>query len=765
MSTEYDLQVLPLRRQDAQELGGVPSIHTAVSPRRPARGRKGDRLVIFLLFEGEHSFSRERVKQLMETMEKVYYKTSGSVTSAIRVLVGDLNELLLSYNLRQTSSGQQTTAHLSIAVARGEHLYLSQSGSSHAFLLTPGKVEHIHDPQTAGRGLGISRNPAVNFFQTDMMDGTLLVITSKMPKGWKSNTMEDIFGLPLKNIHRRLLEEAAEGFNGLMVETTTGQGSLTFIRSSKQLSEIASPRPSKPKRKRKPGRETQRKPQREPQPKPKAERDSRAWTPVEVPEETPRRERQAVRPPVTRRQADTGIDQASVYFERLEEANATPTQRPSRRQISPAVSGALLGFGAFLGRVKKGLGTFLRRILPGEDVLTISTPFMAISAIIVPLVVVAVSAIVYSSIGRTRQYQIYYRQAADMALMAQTESDFEMIHDAWENTLVYLDRAESYQTTPESEELRQLATSQLDEMDEVVRLSFKPAIAGNLSNSIKIRQMVATGQALYILDIESGHVLRAELAGTQFEMDTEFRCGPGSYGSMIVDKIIDIAPLYDPTQEGAEIVAMDINGNLLYCVPEEAPLAITLVPPDVLWGKPNAITVENDNLYVLDPLTNAVWYFEGDENYQFREAPYFYFREEVPTLKGAIDIAVDRDMLYILYDDGHTTTCKFSTLEEAPTSCDDPTPYTDSRQGRGDNPELTDMVFYQVQHTQPPEPSLYYLNPLDRDIYQFSLRLNLVQLYRPQSDFPEGLATAVAISPTRSIFLAQDNKVYLSFLP
>jgi hypothetical protein len=756
MSTEYDLQVLPLRRQDTQELGGVPSAHTALPPRHPARGRKGDRLVIFLLFEGEHNFSRERVQHLMETMEKAYYKTSGSVTSAMRVLIEDLNELILSYNLRQASSGQQTIAQLSIAVARGEHLYLSQSGPSHAFLLTPGKIEHVHDLQTAGRGLGVSRNPAVKFFQTEMMDGMILLVTSKVPKGWKASTLEDAFGLPLKNLHRRFLDEAEESFRGLMLETTIGQGALNFIRSSKQLGEITPPRqPSRPKRRRQP----------QPQPKPQPEAGPRAWTPVEIPEETPKRERRATRPPVTRTAVKPDAEQPAVSIEPLEERITPPPRRPARRRVTPAVSGTLLGFGAFLGRAKAGLSTFLRRILPGEDVLTISTPFMAITAIAVPLVVVAVSALVYSSIGRTQQFHLYYSQAADMVLVAQTESDFETIHEAWENALEYINLAEAYQTTTDSEALHQLVTSELDKMDEVVRLEFKPAIIGNLSSSIRIRQMVATGKALYILDIESGHVLRAELAGTQFEMDTEFRCGPGAYGSMIVDKIIDIASLHEPSQEGAEIVAMDVNGNLLYCIPEKAPLAITLVPPDVLWGKPNAITVENENLYVLDPLTNAVWYYEGDEDYQFREAPYFFFREEVPTLKGAIDIAVDREVLYILYDDGHTTTCKFSTLEEAPTSCDDPTPYTDSRQGRGDNPELTDMVFYQIQHTQPPEPSLYYLNPLDRDIYQFSLRLNLVQLYRPQSDFPEGLATAVAISPTRSIFLAQDNKVYLSFLP
>jgi hypothetical protein len=748
----FNLYVLPLHRQISQELGGAPSVHVALPPRRPARGRKSDRLIIFLLIEGQHAFSSERIKQLMETMEKVYFSTSGSVTSAMRVLVGDLNELVLKHNHRQASTGQQVIAYLSIIVVRGGHLYLSQSGPSHGFLLTAGNVEHIHDAQTAGRGLGVSRNPPVRFSQTVVSDQMLLVLTPKVPKGWSASTLQDAFGQPLKTTFRHFLDQAEGNFSGLMLEARAGKGELHYIRSSKQLGEITPRQAEKPRQ-----RPSHR-------PAPPTEPDQQAWTPVEVPEDAPRRGTQPP-PPIIDTPVDPGESQP-VRIEKPIKAPRRSSRRPAR-SVVPAISKGLLGFGAFLGRVKQGLQTFLKRILPGEDVLTISTPFMAITAIAVPLIIVTVAGLVYSSVGRTQQFQYYYTQAEAMAQVALIETDFNTIHDAWENALNYLNLAEEYQTSPESQALRENVLDALDQMDEVIRLDFKSAIAGRLSSAIKIRQMIATDQNLYILDIVSGHVMRSWLAGTHYEMDPNFRCGPGAYGTMIVDKIVDIAPLQRPTEENAEIVALDINGNLLYCIPEEAPLAVALEPPDILWGEPTAITVENEKLYVLDPLTNAVWYYEGDKNYQFREAPYFFFREEVPTLKGAIDIAFDsdRDFLYILYDDGHTTTCTFSTLEESPTSCVDPTSYTDSRQGREDGPQLTDMIFYQIQHTQPPEPSLYYLDPIDRAIYQFSLRLNLVQLYRPQVDFPEGLATAIAISPTRSIFLAQENIVYQSFLP
>ncbi|KPK22697.1 MAG: hypothetical protein AMK69_19245 [Nitrospira bacterium SG8_3] len=752
VNDSFDLYVLPLHRQMSQELGGVPSVHVALPPRRSGRGRKSDRLAIFLLFEGQHAFSRERIKQLMDTMEKVYFSTAGSVTSAMRVLVGDLNEMILKHNHRQANTGQQVVAHLSITVVRGGHLYLSQSGPSHGFLLTAGNVEHIHDAQTAGRGLGVSRNPQVRFSQTEVTNRMLLVLTSIIPKGWNAGTLQDAFGQPLKTVFRRFLDQAEGSFSGLMLEARVGKGELHYIRSSKQLGEIVPRRAEK----------SRQRPSRRPAVVP--ESDKQAWEPVEIPDDAPRRETKPP-PPIIATPVDPGEARPSRTETLIEEPRLL-SRRPAH-SATPVISKALLGFGTFLGRVKQGLRTFLVRILPDEEVLTISAPFMAITAIAVPLIIITVAALVYSSIGRTQQFQYYYTQAEAMVQLAQTETDFNAIHDAWENAIDFLDLAEEYQTTPESQALRKNVLDALDRMDEVIRLDFKAAIAGNLSSAIKIRQMVATDQNLYILDIVSGHVMRAWLAGAHYEMDPDFRCGPGQYGAMIVDKIIDIAPLQRPTEENAEIVALDGNGNLLYCIPEEAPLAVALEPPDILWGEPTAITVENRKLYVLDPLTNAVWYYEGDENYQFREAPYFFFREEVPTLKGAIDIAYDsdRDFLYILFDDGHTTTCTFSTLKESPTSCVDPAQYTDSRQGREDGPQLTNMIFYQIHHTQPPEPSLYYLDPIDRAIYQFSLRLNLVQLYRPQVDFPEGLATAFAISPTRSIFLAQENKVYQSFLP
>jgi hypothetical protein len=734
----FDLKILSLHRQAGRDKRDLPGVRIATPPRRTARGRKNDRLIFFLSFEEPHPFSRDLVNQLLTTMENAYFSTPGSVTSTMRALVEDLNELILKHNLRKASRGEQVAASFSMIVIRGDHLYMSQSGLSHGFLMTAESIEHIYDAQTASQGLGVGRNPQIQFFQTPLADGMLLLITPKVPSGWSATTLQGAFGQPLKVLRRRFLDQAGTDLKAVVLEVGLGRGELELISTSRELEEAISPRTEAPRR-------------------------GPAQRPPTKPESVSQAGLEPSSPPIITSPVDPGEvqpDAAEVVAE-----GQPPLTRKVASATGSAVSSALRGFRGMVGRILQGARTFLGRILPGEEMSNIPTSFMAITAVAVPLVVVAVAALVYSRIGRVQQFEYYYTQAEAMSQAALAETDFGKRHTAWENTLALLDIAEEYQTSPESDALREVVSNALDALDEVVRLEFEPAIAGTISNAVKIREMVATDRDLYMLDIESGQVMRASLTGMHYEIDRDFRCGPGLHSSIIVDEIVDIAPLPRSNQEEATIVALDKNGNLLYCIPEKPPQAISLVPPDSLWGDPIAITVENERLYVLDPLTNAVWYYEGGEELKFREAPYFFFTEEVPTLQGAIDLAVDKDVLYLLYNDGHTTTCSYSTMEAAPTSCVDPASYTDSRQGRESGPQIANVLFYQIQHTQPPEPSLYYLDPANRVIYHFSLRLNLVQLYQPTVDFPEGWVTAFAISPTRTVFIAQDYKVYISHLP
>ncbi|MEK6221063.1 MAG: hypothetical protein N2D54_02320, partial [Chloroflexota bacterium] len=596
--------------------------------------------------------------------------------------------------------------------------------------------------------LGLSRNPAVHFSQSPLVPGMQLLLTPVVPPKWNEETFKETVGQQLNVLRRRFLAHAGDDLRAVFLETRVGKGTIDLIQSSDVLentppAKLAAPMKSTPIE----------------QPKPRAvepvidEPDAVERPAVKLEDKTPSAAANSSPMNPNDDEQDQGAQKKAPQTRIKREVNWGPALLKTSRKIGDAFT-----------RITENLNKFIRRILPSDELGNLPNSAMVFTAIAVPLVVVAVSSFVYLRIGRTMQFDTYLAEAQAQAQTGNSGGTRVARRAAWGAALENLELAESYDITEDSQALRTQAQAALDELDEIVRMEFQPAIAGSLPASAKIRRMIATGRDIYMLDISKGLVMRAWLTGSGYEIDPDFRCGPGKFGPIIVGVIIDIAELPRSDQNTPPIVALDANGNLLYCQPEEPPVAVQLITPDSNWGDPTSITVENGNLYILDPLTNAVWIYFGEDN-EFREPPQLYFVDVVPSMQGAIDFSVSRDDLYVLYSDGHIVTCNCSTLPEAPTNCTDPAIYADSRPGKEDGEVLQDARFFQMFHTQPPEPSLYFLDPLGRSIFHFSLRINLVQQYRPQPDMQVGLATAFAISPTRSVFLALENEVFIGFLP
>ncbi len=765
-----DINVIPLHRQAGKELSSLPGLHIANPPKRAARGRDLDQLLLLLSFN-ERAFSDERLAELMARLESVYYEKPGSTTSAMRELIEELNGLILNLNQRHAGNRPEVIGSISVVVVRGDHLFLAQSGSGHMFVIMPRKVEYLHDEQAAGRGLGSEANAPIFFAQMPLAEGYKLLLTAELPDSWNADTFKKSHNQPLHSAQRFFLEDAGEEVQGLLAEYVSGSGKVTMLRAPGEISleKPAAGRLSQPVT---PARQPHaERPHQEPvaqaedaaavAAKPGRPRQAQRTPP---PVETPRPQKPHKKP-----LAETAVADHPPFEELAQEKQPSRTARQAK-EAAAAVGPALLNilqrgrtlWSAFLRGMKK----LFQRLLPGEEMLKIPTSYMAFIAVAVPLVVVTIAALVYAQVGRNQQFELYYSQAQSLAQMAAAETDVAASRQNWQAALEQLDLAEGYLVTPESEALRAQTLAALDQLDNISRLEFKPAIAGTLAGSIKIRRMIATGREIYMLDIASDSVIRAKLTGTSYEMDPQFRCGAGPYGSLIVQGLVDI-DLLPENPDGASLIALDQNGNLLYCFPEAAPSAVSLTPPDSNWGKPIAMTLENDRLYILDEQLNMVWFYNASEegDYQFRDAPFFFFADEVPNMKDTIDFAIDNEQLYLLYLNGQTTTCTYSALKAAPTSCTVPTMYNDSRPGRQPGVVIEDAIFYQIQHSQPPEPSLFYLDPVSRSIYHFSLKLYLTNQYRPQPGLEEGLATAFAVSPTRAVFIALDNKVYMAYLP
>jgi hypothetical protein len=203
---------------------------------------------------------------------------------------------------------------------------------------------------------------------------------------------------------------------------------------------------------------------------------------------------------------------------------------------------------------------------------------------------------------------------------------------------------------------------------------------------------------------------------------------------------------------------------VIYCSENERPLARTLIPPAINWGQPRALRLENGSLYVLDPLVNAVWLFEGDD-FSYAEEPRFFFGAEVPSLRRMLDLALEGDALFLASEDGHVAICEYSEDVENPTTCQDPAQFTDARPGRTSGERIEGANFAQIQISEPPQPALYMLDPVARAVYRFSLALGLDTQFQSSTLLPEGLVTAFAITPNRAILFAFENDVYIGFMP
>jgi hypothetical protein len=220
----------------------------------------------------------------------------------------------------------------------------------------------------------------------------------------------------------------------------------------------------------------------------------------------------------------------------------------------------------------------------------------------------------------------------------------------------------------------------------------------------------------------------------------------------------------------ASVLAMDGKGNLLYCGSAD-PAAVSLIPPQLGWRSIAAFSLDasGQNLYVLDPAGNAVWQYIRSDG-QFPTPPTMFFGEQVPqSMNTAIDLAANEADLYLLFRDGHVTSCPVAQYNVAPMRCIDPETFLDTRPERKPGPKIYDATFTQMTFASAPDPSLYLLEPLTRAIYRFNPRSDSLELrgqfratMEQNNTLFNGPATAVTISPNRYAFFSVGNQVYFA---
>ncbi len=803
MISSLDLNLLPIARKGGQDFPELPDLYAVMPPRRPAHGREADSLVIYLCLSGNAPLSPEQHAHLLERLAQKYYKTSGSVTSALRAVAEALNLYLLDRNLRSSSAGRQGIGRLVLGVLRADTFYMAHCGPVQALLISPSETRPLHDLPSAGRGLGLSRTTPVRFVQARLADGDCLVLASQPAPGWTVSTLRHPQRHGIDGLRRQLMEHAVADMNAVVIQAQGGSGRLRFLRRKPGVPEMAHPALEP-----EPG-ETALGPvelvefeesageaaQTLPSPAPvlpaaptAAPASPPAAVPLAAPTSVPASP-PAVRPVETSPGAAVrraGLEQPLEARPAAKASASAPAAAPipppaaspaarlerrarrtrTPRRTSPAGIQAALGkvgasarrtLGAGLGALARALKT----LLPDEGTLRLPPGVMIFFALAIPIVLAIIGGTAFIQRGRSQQYQNYYQEAVLLASQAAPLTDPALQRDGWKRVLEQLDKAEYYTVTTDSQALRAQANGVLDGLDGVQRLDFQPAIVGGLDAAVRVTRMAARESYLYMLNATQGTVMLGVLTTRGYEINPNFQCGP-TYGVVTVGPLVDIAELPQGAVEDAVLLGMDGAGNLVYCTLTGQPLSNSLAHPVTGLGEPIALTVDQGDLYVLDPEVNAVWIYEDMD---VRQPPHLFFGNEVPPMQNVIDLAVYNDELYLLHSDGHITRCIYSSLEESPSTCTEPYEYTDSRPGRQSGAVISDSLFSQVSYVSFPDRSMYMLDPHNQAVFYFSVLFNFQTQYRAAGLLPDGQATAFAVSPDRLIFLAIGNSVYYAALP
>jgi hypothetical protein len=807
----YDLKLFPIHHHQGKPIPQQAGFLAASPPRRAVRSRSEDLLIVSLTTNGGDQIAPEQLDTWLTQLVNSFYKTSGSVTSALRTLIETLNLTMMEKNLKSAKQGSAVTGAINLAAVHRRVVYLTQSGLTHAYTLTQGGLQHFSDSSRTDRGLGLSRTPTIRYYQADLGDGGYLFMTNTPAETWTDDQL-CLGGFPnLEQLRRRLLNQASPNVRLDLVQVLPGDGQITTVKRPE-------PEPEKAQQGEAPPLEIEETPApllgiepevvtpevelSETQKLPQDPDDIEAVEaePEGIPEASPLQESKPEQELVTAlpdveegdeplsAQKDEGSETKAP--DAVLEAKSNPKEpkakkpRIQRRSFAEnfdsfrsRVLQSLASFFDWWRKARGNLGTFFQDFISrvgfkgGEGLSSLSSQTLLMIAVVVPLAVVAIAVGVYLSRGRAIQYQYYLEQAELASQNASTADDPKVAREGWSQTLLFLDQAESYRRSDEISELRINVQRALDRLDGAVRLTYHPAIIGTLFDEIYITRIISYGLDLYMLDEVDGRVIHATRSSQGYQVDPEFICNAGNFSGGRIDSLVDMIalPINNPYQ--AHILGADAIGNVVYCGPGQDPVVQTLPAGEGTVGAVKRITAEGNLLYVLDPTGDSVRIYRST-NGQFLDPPSDFFEGatdgQKPSLASIVDLAVNGTELYLLRMDGGLVSCILSGLPSNPVNCENPVTYVDGRPGYEDQVVvMPDSRFVSILYTAPPDPAVSILDADNADIFRFSLRFRLYQ--RLRSEFGEyeittPTATAFTIGVDRIAYIAFGHQVFYAYV-
>lgn len=776
----FNLNVYPIHTQEGKPVKSLPGLVAFSPPRKCARGREADQFLGLIQLSGQTSITAEALHDWLLSKSAVFYKTPGTVTSAMRFVAESINSDLLDRNLKRAKDGSQVNGSLSLVVIRRNTVYTVIIGQAHIFVLSGKNVFEFDDRENHPRGLGVAENIVCRFSQTEITENDAILIAPQANRAWSVDSLNGGASLSTEALARRIYNQAPPNLTGALLRLIPGNGQVFyhFLQQNGIETGPVTPIQSEIHQPDTISEDTFNGSQPEEQDLIENEISAPdlAVVPVEtVHTEAPASER-LHEPPISSESRSTATRETISRPQHTHKPDQREPREPAvtSDEIKAQVGSYVKAIDHFQSKTRVGFNKLLGRLLPGSngEFSTIPRSVMLITAIAIPIFVLALASWIYFSKGKSQKFELYFLQGQQYAAQAATLSDDPAARLAsLQQALYYLEQASEFGQTNDSNALRTQIQNELDSMQGVVRLNVSPISSIGFSGEVSVTQMAATSTDLYLLDQNSGRALRFYLSGSEYVQDTAFDCGPNPSNPLnSINNLVDIVPLSAGSSFNATLLAIDSIGNIEFCNPGDSGVVGTLMPPDAGWRGIRSIAVYQNYLFVLDPEMNAVYRFEEVEN-AFGEKPSLYFDDIVPNLATALDIEVNGDELYILRSTGEMVECTYSHIKDYKlTECTDPAPYGDMR--TGESPQaisFPNSQFIQMRMTAAPDSSIYLLDANGQNLYHFSLQRNLQKILHPGfSDpgfNPESPLTAVAVSPGKTVFLAYGDQIFHGTLP
>jgi hypothetical protein len=756
-----DIHLSSLNRSAGQIQPDLPGVFASTPPRRTARGRDRDTLIILLNPVGsDDALSANRIADLLNAAADRFYKSSGSITSALSEAADYLNSYFTDINKNLYPNKAACTAGLNILVIRGDLFFSACAGSSSCLISRAGGVEHFGLDVNPQPGLGVGRSVQLRFGQSTLHPGDLILFAPGLPDGWNETTLPQTTALGFEEMYKLLVREGGSDVTAGIIRIAPGKGQLIRHRMS-----LAPAQPTPP-------LDTTATLARAGMPQ-----STRTTSPGSVAPQSivdgdnlkPTKEKNSI---ARRTLAITaGIKTSWEKYNShrpawmkkagVKAANAWVEGEPQRKKAA------------------SGLHLFLARMLPGitEKSPAIPQSTMLFAAIAIPVVVVAVGITIYLRSGRGEQHVINLQVAQYYAGLATKEKTRELQTEYWSQANDWLNKAESYGKTDDSNQLRAQVSAALDSLEGVSRLAMVPALSSSIPKTSRISRVVTRDQDVYLLDAPTGRVSRVTKKNSEtYQVDFGFTCGPGGF----IGKIVDIATLPPNNIQvqpgisgGAAIIGVDENGNAVYCAPKANPTSRPLPRPKVNWSHIKAITINDGVLYVLDTGTGRVWRYrsgEKDRSYEFSQSPSQFFDLAAQNNGGDyVDLSVSTDDLFLLLKNNQMVHCVYSRVDFKESTCTNPAVYEDMRSGSPQALPLNGLGFSQLAFTELPDSALHILDKNSPALYKFGVQLNLYRVMNIEPaigyDLPGSKPTAFTVSPEQVVFLVYGDKLYYARMP